>query len=89
LFGTAHVIEIKIMYSTLNEVCFAYMPKSHVFKTKLVLFSVQIFQNLHYTYLGDQFVGMHKLSFPSTIIYQCNVNLIVKFIREVPRMGFF
>jgi hypothetical protein len=27
------------------------MPKSHVFKTKLVLFSVQIFQNLHFTYL--------------------------------------
>jgi hypothetical protein len=27
------------------------MPKSHVFKAKLVLFSVQIFQNLHFTYL--------------------------------------
>ena len=23
------------------------------------------------------------------LIYQCNVNIIVKFIREVPRMGFF
>ena len=34
-------------------------------------------------------MGMRKSSFTSTIIYQCNVNLIVKFIREVPRMGFF
>ena len=60
------------------------MPKSHVFKTKLVLFSVHIFQNLHFTYLGDPFVGMRKSSFTSTIIYQCNVNLIVKFYRTSP-----
>jgi hypothetical protein len=65
-----------------------YMPKSHVFKTKLVLFSVQIFQNLHFTYL-EIFCGYAQIELYLNYNLWCNVIFFVMFIREVPRMGFF
>jgi hypothetical protein len=37
------------------------MPKSHVFKTKFLFFSVQFFQNLPISYLRDYFMGYAQI----------------------------